>query len=324
MNQYFKYLIALILTAGSFLQARAQAVQVDAHLEKSTIPLGDQTTLHLSIRFNAKDSVSFPKLADSIRAKVQIVSVNKPDTSFDKNDITIETIDRSYTITSFDTGQYVIPQYELKTKTGVFKTPELVLTISPVAVDTTKGVYDIKQPIAVAYSWQEWLKDNSPKIAFPLLAVLVIAAVIWYLRKRPKKPVFVKPAEPEKPAHVIALDKLYALREQKLWQQDRIKEYHSQISDVMRHYLEKRYSISANEQTTDEILASLRYMDITEPERAMLKQVLVLSDLVKFAKEKPLAAENEHSINNAIDFVVKTQLKPAPTIIKEGESDGLV
>lgn len=327
MNTLSKYIFALLVAMGSFYTGQSQSIKVDAHLEKATIPLGDQTKLHLTIRFNAKDSVSFPKLADSLMAKVQIVSVNKPDTSFDKSDISIETIDRSYTITSFDTGQYVIPQYELKTKTGTFKTPELVLTISPVAVDTSKGVYDIKQPIQVSYTWLEWLKDNWPKIAFPILAILVIIGVIVYLRKRPKKVVPVKPSEPEKPEHVVALDKLYALRDQKLWQQDRTKEYYSEMSDVMRDYLERRYSIRANEQTTDEIFASLRYMDISEPDRAKLKQLLVLADLVKFAKEKPLGNDNEQSINNAIDFVVTTQkhitltTQPAK---KEGGGDGLV
>lgn len=326
MTRHFKYLILLLLAVGAMMQAHAQQVKVDAHLEKATIPLGDQTKLHLTITLAAKDTANFPKLADSIKAKLLVVSVNKPDTTFDKNDVNIKTIDRSYTVTSFDTGQYVIPQYELKTASGTFKTPELVLTISPVAVDTTKGIYDIKQPLQVSYTWVEWLKDNWPKIAFPLLAILVIAAVIWYLRKRPKKEAPPKPAEPLKPEHVIALDKLYALREQKLWQHDRTKEYHSEISDVMRDYLERRYGISANEQTTDEILASLRYMDITEPDRAKLKQILVLADLVKFAKEKPLAAENEHSINNAIDFVVATQKVVAPPVQPkpEGENDELV
>jgi hypothetical protein len=327
MNTLSKYIFALLVAMGSFYTGQSQSIKVDAHLEKATIPLGDQTKLHLTVRFNVKDTVNFPKLADSLLAKVPIVSVNKPDTSFDKNDISIETIDRSYTITSFDTGQYVIPQYEFKTKEGVLKTAELVLTISPVAVDTSKGVYDIKQPIQVSYSWLEWIKDNWPKVAFPILAVLVIIGIIWYLRKRPKKEVPVKPAEPEKPEHIIALDKLYALRDQKLWQQDRAKEYYSEMSDVMRDYLERRYGIHANEQTTDEIFASLRYMDITEPDRAKLKQILVLADLVKFAKEKPLAAENEQSISNAIDFVMTTQkrvIAPPPTPKKEGESDELV
>src|ERR1700712_4279483 len=100
MTKHFKYLLLLLIALGGIMQTHAQTVKVDAHLEKATIPLGDQTKLHLTITFAAKDTASFPKLADSIKAKLQIVSVNKPDTSFDKNDITIETIDRSYTITS--------------------------------------------------------------------------------------------------------------------------------------------------------------------------------------------------------------------------------
>lgn len=316
MKQYFKYFLVLAIPTACFTQSYAQKVKVDAHLEKSTMLIGDQTKLHFTVTFSVKDSISFPTLADSIKAKLLIVSSNKADTSFDKNDLTIETIDKTYTLTSFDTGQYVIPQYQFKTKTGsMLTTTELVLTINPVAVDTTKAIYDIKQPLQVSYSWVEWLKDNWPKVAFPILAVLAIVGLIYYLRKRPKTVLF-KKAEPEKPEHQIALDKLYALRDQKLWQQDRTKEYHSEISEVMRDYLEKRYQIHANEQTTDEIFASIRYMDISEADRAKLKQILVLADLVKFAKERPLPGDNEQSMNNAIDFIMKTQkveVKPIET-----------
>jgi hypothetical protein len=318
MNQYFKYFLVLMLFLG--YKVNAQNIQVDARLDKSPIVIGDQTKLNLSIRFPAKDSVSLPKLADSIAGKIQIVSTAKPDTSFDKDDVSIETIRQSYTITSFDSGQYVIPQYEFHTKGGILKTKELVLQVNTMAVDTTKGVYDIKQPFSVSYSFRDWLRDNWPWIVFPAIGVLLLAGIIYYLRKRPKKATPVKPAEPDKPEHVIALDKLYALRDEKLWQNDRAKEYHSEISDVMRDYLEKRYQISANEQTTDQIFASIRYMDISEHDRGKLRQILVLADLVKFAKERPLPADNEQSINNAIDFVMKTQKVIKPTVDnKEGE-----
>ena len=308
MNQYLKNFVLLMaflscLHVGSY----AQNVTVNAKLDRQSMPIGDQTKLHLSIRFAAKDSVSFPKLADSIAGKLQIVNIAKADTSFDKDDISIETIHRAYIITGFDTGQYIIPQYEFKTKNGLFKTQEQVLQIMPIKVDTSKGIYDIKQPIAVSYSFMEWLRDNWPIVAFPLMAVLAFIVFIIYWRKRPKKVDAPKPVEPPKPAHVVALNRLYVLRDEKLWQQGQIKEYHSEISDVMRDYLETRYQVKAHEQTTDEIFAAIRYMEIPEHDRNMLRQILILADLVKFAKEKPIAAENEHSLNSAIDFVIQTQ-----------------
>jgi hypothetical protein len=106
---------------------------------------------------------------------------------------------------------------------------------------------------------------------------------------------------------LLALQKLTELRNRKLWQQEQTKQYHTELTDIIRDYLENRYVIKAHEQTSDEIFASLRYMDITEENRNALRQVLILADLVKFAKEKPLPQDNEQSMDNAVAFVNRTQ-----------------
>src|SRR4029079_4465763 len=111
--------------------------------------------------------------------------------------------------------------------------------------------------------------------------------------------------------HAIAINKLQQLRDKKLWQQGGVKEYHSELSDILREYLEKSYVIKTHERTTDEIFAALKYMDIANDYRTKLTQVLILADLVKFAKEKPLPVDNELSMENALTFVLKTQQAPA-------------
>jgi hypothetical protein len=308
MKRFFNYaLVILLLICALGFQSKAQ-VKVSAALEKPAMLIGEQTKLHLSIRFPAKDTVGFPQLADSLVGKVQILSISKLDTTFDKNDLNTEIIHRSYTITSFDTGQYVIPQYAFRTKAGVFKTEEQVLTIKSVAVDTTKGIYDIKQPLQVKYAFMDWLRDNWKLVALGAAFLAAIIGLIIYLLKRPVKQAFIP--EVKKvilPPHIEALEKLNALREEKLWQHDQVKEYHSQLTDVIREYLEKSYGIKALEQTSDEIFTSLKYMDIPDESRVKLRQVLILADLAKFAKQKPLPAENEQSIENAIAFVMGTK-----------------
>jgi ABC-type multidrug transport system fused ATPase/permease subunit len=255
-------------------------------------------------------------LTDTIGGKVQIVSV-KADTTFDKEDVSMETIRRSYTITSFDSGDYVIPSYAFHASGGDSKTEALKLQVSPVAVDTTKAIYDIKQPLAIKYSLWDWLRDNWQLVVIVLAVLLVIGAVIYYLRKRPKKEVIVEAPKPVIPAYITALQKLTELRDKKLWQQEQVKQYHTELSDVIREYLENRYTIQAQEQTSDEIFASLRYMDITEENRNMLRQMLILADLVKFAKEKPLPYENEQSLDNAVAFVNNTKQVIQAPVVKE-------
>jgi len=308
MKSYFKCLYITVLFLVTYVKLSSAQVSVSAKLDKPTMLIGEQTKLHLSITFPAKDTVGFPHLVDSLVAKVMILNASKADTSFDKNDLNKETIHRSYIITSFDTGQYVIPQYVFHTKTGDIKTNELVLTIKSVAVDTTKGIYDIKQPFAVQYGFFDWLRDNKKTVAGGLVGLgIIIAAIILWL-KRPKKAPAPKPeVKPLIPPDVEAINQLNALREQKLWQADRVKEYHSELTEIIRQYLEKRYAIKAHEQTSDEIFASLRYMEISDDSRNKLRQILLLADLAKFAKQKPLPAENEQSMENAIAFVSQTK-----------------
>ncbi|WP_183567479.1 hypothetical protein [Mucilaginibacter sp. SP1R1] len=317
MIRNFKYILILcVILIGSFYKAGAQSIRAEAKLDRAVIMIGEQTQFHLSVQFNAKDKVEFPLVTDTIGGKIQVVST-KADTSFDKSDVSLETIRKTYVITAFDSGDYVIPSYAFHAQGGDSKTVELRLQVEPVAVDTTKAIYDIKQPLAIKYTFWDWLRDNWVLVTGILAAILIIGGVIYYLRKRPKKVEVVEEPKPVIPPHIAALQKLTDLRDRKLWQQEQIKQYHTELSDVIREYLENRYAIQALEQTSDEIFASLRYMDIAEENRNLLRQMLILADLVKFAKEKPLPYENEQSMDNAIAFVNKTQQYVQPPVVKE-------
>jgi hypothetical protein len=92
-----------------------------------------------------------------------------------------------------------------------------------------------------------------------------------------------------------------------LWQQEQYKQYYIELTDILRDYIEKRYKVQAHEQTTDELLTSLSSKDMPQQARVKLKEILVLADLVKFAKEKPLPADNELTMEKAISFVELTK-----------------
>src|ERR1700744_1305650 len=201
MKRYFNYIIVLTLVFTCFaFRTNAQNVKVEATLDKVTIPMGDQTRLHIIAHIQAKDQIDFPQLPDSI-GKIQIVSVAKPDTTFDKDNVQNETITRNYTVTSFTPGTYSIPPFTFKTKTGTYTTDSLVLQFKPVAVDTTKAIYDIKEPLQVTYAWFDWLKDNWPWVAIPLAAILLVVALTYYFMKRPKKKAVIAPPAPAIPPH---------------------------------------------------------------------------------------------------------------------------
>jgi len=322
LNKRFNYILVFsIFLAALCFKANAQNIQAEAKLPKYTIRIGEQIKFFLSVKQPAKEKVTFPKLADTLTGKVIIASIGKRDTSFDDKDHAYEIVTQSYTITSFDQGTYTIPAYQFGTSGGVIKSNEVTLQVQTVKVDTTKAIYDIKQPFAVKYNFWDWLRDNWPWVVIPLVVLLLIAGLIYYLRKRPKKEVVVKVIEPEIPVHVIALNKLKELRDKKLWQQGEIKAYYIELSDVLREYLEKRYAIKTHEKTTDEIFDGLKHIDVSGDNKNMLRQILVLSDLVKFAKEKPTPAENDESIEQATSFVINTQQAKQPEIAKGDSKD---
>ncbi|MDB5008775.1 MAG: protein BatD [Mucilaginibacter sp.] len=310
MNRSFfnTILFSLLIITGLTFNAGAQNIRAEARLNPYTIRIGDQTRLYLIVHQPIKEHVNFPKLTDTITGKVQVVSSNKPDTVVDKNDRNQATITQSYTLTSFDAGTYTIPSYSFGTAGGVVKTNELTLMVQTVKVDTTKGIYDIKQPLKVSYTFFDWLMDNWYWVVLALVVIAAIIGLIYYLKKRPKNvPVIKVVKQPIIPAHVEALKKLNELRDKKLWQRGEVKQYYIELSDVLREYLEKRYLIKTHEKTTDEIFDSLKYLDIKTEDKQLLRKILVMADLVKFAKEKPLPAENEQSLANAISFVSDTQ-----------------
>ncbi|MBB6130344.1 BatD family protein [Mucilaginibacter lappiensis] len=317
----YRLSILSVLLTGFAFQSSAQNVEVGARIDRKAIKIGEQTQLHITARMHVKDQVDFPVLADSIANKILIVS-GKADTVVDKSDASIETIGHHYTITAFDSGEYVIPSYAFHTASGEVKTEPLKLIVATVAVDTTKAAYDIKQPLIVQYTFLDWLMDHLTLVIIIEAVILIggILFVIYYVRKKNKKEVVVEEPKPLVPIHLLALQKLTELRNRKLWQQEQTKQYHTELTDIIRDYLENRYVIKAHEQTSDEIFTSLRYMDITEENRNALRQVLILADLVKFAKEKPLPQDNEQSMDNAVAFVNRTQQAIQPPIVKQEDN----
>jgi len=304
MTKNFTYILVCLFAFG--MKAAAQDTRAIAKLDQSAIRIGDQTKLHLTVYQQVNEQFVFPALADTLAGKLQIVGGGVQDTIRDQNDPEKITVTKSLLITGFDAGTYTIPSFEFKGKAGSLKTEELQLVVQSVKVDTTKAIFDIKQPLTVSYTFADWMKDNWQLILFPFLGLLLIAAAVYYWVKRKKNVPVKEVAVPGLPAHTIAMNQLNALKDKKLWQQDMVKAYYSELTEVLREYLEKRYMIKTHEKTTEEIIAGLKRADMTTENRAMLHQLLTLADLVKFAKERPVAIENERSIEDAMLFVSAT------------------
>lgn len=314
-------LVVTLLTIGT--RASAQAIQADAKLQRYSIKIGEQTKLFFVVHQPKTEQVVFPSIKDTIQRGVLLLNNPKADTVVDPHDANQLIITKTYVVTSFDKGSYTIKPFRFVISGGALTTNELTLDVSTVKVDTTKAIYDIKQPLYVRYNFWDWLLDHPWVLGVAWFVIgLIVAAIWWYKHREKKEEVVVETPLQVIAFHTMILSKLQALRDRKLWQNNLVKEYYIEMTDILRDYIEKRYGIKTHEKTTEEIFDGLRYMDIAEENRNALRQVLVLADLVKFAKEKPSPAENEMSMDNAINFVKRTHLVPVLPTADGGGADG--
>ncbi len=326
-NRRFIYTAVLLcgLLCVSF-SSYSQDVKATATLDSNVIKIGQQVKLKLSVKYKTDNGkhikIGWAEIGDTLRKEVEVVSVGKLDTIITDKKNPVEFIQtKTLLITSFDSGYWAIPPFKFIVNSdtnGIFTEP-LLLHVGGMAVDTTLAIKDIKAPFAETYNWLDWLKDNM-WVVWLLVGLLVLTIIIILLARRylRAKPIFIEVEKPKIPAHVIAYEKLEKLKTEKLWQEGKLKLYYSSLTDIVREYIENRFKIQALEQTTDEILYGFRNVAIDEESKSKLKQVLILSDLVKFAKEQPTSIENEMSMASTYDFVNGTKRDEAVKNVETG------
>ncbi|MCX5698419.1 MAG: hypothetical protein NTX01_01830 [Candidatus Omnitrophica bacterium] len=143
---------------------------------------------------------------------------------------------------------------------------------------------------------------------FQLLAILVFLAILLFLFKFlfKRKKTLLNAAQ--KPAHEIAYELLEKLKAKDLIHQGKIKEYYSEVSAIIRHYLENRFLLKAPEMTTEEFLFYVRdYSQLIREHKILLKEFLLICDLVKFAKYVPSSPEIDAIFLSARKIVDETK-----------------
>ena len=297
------------------------ALIVSATLDSTTLFIGDQTDLHLRATCEVGEQVTMPVLDKELIPGVEIVDRTIVDT-ISLKDGRVQ-YDQYLTVTSFeDSLFYIAPLPFVSGDDTVWSDGLTLNVVQPFEMDTTdmaitdiKGVY--KAPI-----W--WWGIFRWVLLAVLLAGVGVAGyyLITYLQRRKLEEAGNEVVtEPLRPAEEVALEKLDAIKEKKIWQQGQVKEYYTQLTDVVREYIARRFEVSSVEQTSDETLRDIRPL-LSERKDLydQLRKMLTLADLVKFAKWSTTPDENELSLRNAYTFVKETTIKSledganAPTV----------
>lgn len=265
---------ASILSLFTFHSSLVNA-QAVATLEADTILLGDQTTL------NIRNALNYPSA--EMLTNGGIVALGQ---TFDTATRTQRTV-----ITSFEPGDHYI---------RLSPDDSLLLVVTDVEVDTAAmEPRDIMPLERIPYTFWEIFRW--------ILLALAIAAVafgIWWLATHRKTVQQIlgmtEPVDTRTPEE-RALQTLEELRRKQLWQSGKSKEYHTELTDAVRLFIEEATGIRATEMTSDETVEAISGQ--WPVASGQLKDIFTTADLVKFAKSEPMPHEHERSMTEAVEFV---------------------
>ncbi len=275
-------------------------------MAQDTLLIGKQKTLRFRSVLEQGDKYFF-EVPDPPVKGVEIIGQPVIDTLSVKNG-KIE-IESRVTLTSFDSGSYVLPKFRaLRVKSdGTSDTlwfDEVRLEYTTVQIDTaTYRPYDVKEQM----NYPITVKEILPWAGIVLAAMLGIYLIYKAIKNRMENKDLFGRAIVTDPPHIVALRELERIRTSKIWLVNQ-KQFFTNLTDTLRVYIEERFKIQAMEQTTGEILKELSKTGMDRDVFNELSELLNLSDLVKFAKYTAAEKECESSVPSAVRFVNATFL----------------
>lgn len=298
---YRLLILPLILLATN---AQAQS-EVSAKVDARKITIGDQIKLFIEAKPDKEEQLIWAVLPDTFNS-LEIVEKGKIDTM---NNNGIISYKQKLLITGWDSGRFQIPPFEFTAnpKQGqpyTIRTDSFDILVQTIPVDTTKPFKPIASIIEVKMTWRDYIWY----IIGGILAIGLIVFLVLYFRKnKGNKAPLLKPKKPVEKPFDRAVRMLKELDEKQLWQNDHIKQYYVELTDILRTYIEARFNTSVMELTSDELLEVVSRNSEMAKFREPLATILRTADMAKFAKAQPLPQEHTDAFDKTKDFVLNTK-----------------
>ena len=291
------------------------SIVVSASIDSTMLMIGDQTALHVDVTHEANESVQMPVFGETLQDGIEIVDRSIVDsTTLPDGRIHLH---QDLMLTSFKDSLFAIqPIVVTSGEDSFWSDPMALNVIQPFEVDTALAITDIKD-IERAPIWV-WgiIRWILLAIGLLLLAIGGWYAWRWYLKNRKQEE---EPIAPEllRPADEVALEKLDEIKAAKIWKDGKVKEYQTELTDVVREYIGRRFEVHSTEKTSDETLQAMKPLLMENGQWKMenskelyekLRKMLQLADLVKFAKWHTTPDENEQALSTAYEFVHETKI----------------
>ena len=279
--------IYLILLCCNFVYAQ------NISIEKDTILIGEQ--IEISISCNLNKLTYWPDIEGITSEEIEIIKLSQIDTS--NLNVTQKAL-----ITVWDSDKYIIPAFTFSENNV---SDLITLYVQDIDIkDTDTILKDIKGPLDDTF--KKTIKNTKNQIIKWIIFVIIFIIITYILYMVFLKKDFYVNQKHIFQAEVIAFNRLSELEQKKLWETGKINEYHTELSEIIRRYLEGRFKFIALELTTDEILNELKSA-INNDVFKKLQKILERADLAKFAKNQPTDLQNLESMSLAKEIISSTK-----------------
>lgn len=300
MVSYIQLLLAVFLFAGNIY---SQSIEVYASTDTTQYMVGDYITYQVELEYDNSITVFMPTVQDTIKV-LDFIKANKPVRQVSESK-TQEIY--TYVFSKYDSTNVIIPSIPIgfivgdETEKSIINTNEVDILVRTMEVDPSADIFDVKAPLWIGLNW--WM------IIIVILLVILLTGGGYYVYKKyfKKEDLIPKKVIIKIPPYRVALKALTDLEDKKLWQAGEIKEYHSEITGIIRRYFEDRFFVQALEMPSSELLDEMKNVNEMQPVFDTTKNFLENADMVKFAKFQPMASVNEEMMKQAYNIVRDTK-----------------
>lgn len=302
----FKIFIVYFFIASILIRAQIPVSKIST----DNIKFGEPIVLQITVKTGQKDTIIFPTITDTLSEKFEVLR-QKKDTLRKNNSIFISD---SIIFSAYEEGTFSVPPQRILVNSKEYFTPSYKVTVAPVVTDSVKTpLFDIKSIVQIPKNVWDYIQ---PYLGYVLILLVILVCVIIYLIRRKNKKSETHKSEPD----VLAIKRLKKLKKSDYIVKDLYKKYYSELTSIIKEYMEARWNFPATKLLSDDLLEYLKKEKwIDENEIENLSVIFKISDLAKFAKYKPTPEETKLHMEKAINFINLTKTD-SPKIKLQDES----
>ncbi|MFC1691989.1 hypothetical protein ACFL1R_00615 [Candidatus Latescibacterota bacterium] len=303
MNHRIFYIFSFLLVVftGEMVShaISPENIAVEVYSSRTSLTIGDSLSVFCSVTIPEKVSISEPYLVDK-SLFIDIEETGKTTEKFNSG-ITRENysfLTYVFAVDSLTVGPFYVDYMTADGDSGKAESNVLTLAIQEVSGGS---LLPNRSPFSIAF------RGIPPWLIIIVIIFIAIIGVYFYFRKK-KSGSIIQPSEP-----IDEIAEFERIRALKLYEKGHIKELYIHVSNAMRGFIHRNMNFDALYETTEEIISNISSDTVDSSIVDQIRDVLIESDMVKFAKYTPSP--------EYISTVIDRALKAVKNVLEKIESE---